>query len=291
MPAHRGGDELDGAAGEPEVEDPQRVAAPPVEHHPDRLRGVLGDGPHPGHRQVDAHEWHPSPMGRAAGGAAEPVLAAGVRRDRGARRRGDLCCPRSARSWPGLAGSGWPSSHRAALRAARPGVAGPVPVPDAGARRRARRTAVAGGVRRQHHALPRVDRRRRGPATGSLLGRGIRAHRPRRRAGRPPARRGCSRSSPRPASGRRWLGWERERPGIPWDRLLFSAKEATYKAWYPLTGMVVGHDAVRVELSASGSFTGVAAADDAPGAGVEAPRCAAAGCWARRVLVALGVVS
>ena len=27
-----------------------------------------------------------------------------------------------------------------------------------------------------------------------------------------------------------------ERPGVPWDRLLFSAKEAVYKAWFPLTG-------------------------------------------------------
>jgi 4'-phosphopantetheinyl transferase EntD len=25
-------------------------------------------------------------------------------------------------------------------------------------------------------------------------------------------------------------------PGVHWDRLLFSAKEAVYKAWYPLTG-------------------------------------------------------
>lgn len=34
--------------------------------------------------------------------------------------------------------------------------------------------------------------------------------------------------------------WLREltatHPGISWDRLLFSAKEAVYKAWYPLTG-------------------------------------------------------
>ena len=64
MAAHRRRDELDGAAGEPEVEDPERVAAAPVEHDPDRLRGVLGDRPHAGHRQVDAHEWHPSPMSR-----------------------------------------------------------------------------------------------------------------------------------------------------------------------------------------------------------------------------------
>jgi 4'-phosphopantetheinyl transferase EntD len=60
-------------------------------------------------------------------------------------------------------------------------------------------------------------------------------------------------------------GLEDVRPGIPWDRLLFSAKEATYKAWYPLTGVVVGHDALRVELSSAGSFTGVASGEDAAG--------------------------
>ncbi|MFE0800168.1 4'-phosphopantetheinyl transferase [Streptomyces sp. NPDC058812] len=27
-----------------------------------------------------------------------------------------------------------------------------------------------------------------------------------------------------------------ERPGVHWDRLLFSAKESVYKAWFPLTG-------------------------------------------------------
>jgi 4'-phosphopantetheinyl transferase EntD len=54
-------------------------------------------------------------------------------------------------------------------------------------------------------------------------------------------------------------------PGIPWDTLLFSAKEATYKAWYPLTGIVLGHAAVRVELSPTGTFTGGAAAHDSAG--------------------------
>jgi 4'-phosphopantetheinyl transferase EntD len=80
-----------------------------------------------------------------------------------------------------------------------------------------------------------------------------------------------------------------ERPGIPWDTLLFSAKEATYKAWYPLTGSVIGHDAVRVELSPSGSFTAVARADDASGREVVHH---VRGRWVLgpRVLVVLGVV-
>jgi len=78
-------------------------------------------------------------------------------------------------------------------------------------------------------------------------------------------------------------------PGTPWDTLLFCAKEATYKAWYPLTGIVVGHDAVRVALSPDGSFTAVASADDAAGRRqVHRVR----GRWASgpRVLVVLGVV-
>jgi len=34
----------------------------------------------------------------------------------------------------------------------------------------------------------------------------------------------------------------REAPGVSWDRLLFSAKEAVYKAWFPLTGAKLGFD-------------------------------------------------
>jgi 4'-phosphopantetheinyl transferase EntD len=80
-----------------------------------------------------------------------------------------------------------------------------------------------------------------------------------------------------------------EQPGIPWDTLLFSAKEATYKAWYPLTGIVLSHSAVDVALSASGTFTGVAAAYDAPGREVVHR---VRGRWALgpRVVIALGVV-
>ena len=79
------------------------------------------------------------------------------------------------------------------------------------------------------------------------------------------------------------------RPGIPWDTVLFCAKEATYKAWYPLTGSVVGHDAVRVELSPAGGFTAVASADDATG---KPATLTVRGRWriGPRVVVALGVV-
>ena len=80
-----------------------------------------------------------------------------------------------------------------------------------------------------------------------------------------------------------------EHPGIPWDTLLFSAKEATYKAWYPLTGILLGHQSIDVDLSPAGGFTGVAAAHDADGREVS-HRVRGRWVLGPRVLVVLGVV-
>jgi 4'-phosphopantetheinyl transferase EntD len=56
---------------------------------------------------------------------------------------------------------------------------------------------------------------------------------------------------------RRWI--ERaaaERPGVNWDRLLFSIKESIYKAWFPLARSWLGfEDASVVVDPASGTFT------------------------------------
>jgi 4'-phosphopantetheinyl transferase EntD len=41
---------------------------------------------------------------------------------------------------------------------------------------------------------------------------------------------------------------------IPWDAVLFSAKEAAYKASYPLTGVVLHHEQVAVVLAPDGRF-------------------------------------
>ena len=38
------------------------------------------------------------------------------------------------------------------------------------------------------------------------------------------------------------------RPGVHWDRLLFSAKESVYKAWFPLTGRWLGFDDASVSI-------------------------------------------
>lgn len=42
------------------------------------------------------------------------------------------------------------------------------------------------------------------------------------------------------------------RADVPWDRLLFSAKEAVFKAWYPRTGQWLDHPDVRVVLGPEG---------------------------------------
>ncbi|WP_438827388.1 4'-phosphopantetheinyl transferase family protein [Streptomyces otsuchiensis] len=45
------------------------------------------------------------------------------------------------------------------------------------------------------------------------------------------------------------------RPDVPWDRLLFSAKEAVYKAWYPRSGQWLGFSRATVRLDPDGGFT------------------------------------
>ncbi|NUS73203.1 MAG: 4'-phosphopantetheinyl transferase superfamily protein [Corynebacteriales bacterium] len=43
--------------------------------------------------------------------------------------------------------------------------------------------------------------------------------------------------------------------GQHWDRLLFSAKESVYKAWFPLTGRRLGFADARIVLDPGGTFT------------------------------------
>lgn len=45
------------------------------------------------------------------------------------------------------------------------------------------------------------------------------------------------------------------RPDVPWDRLLFCAKEAVYKAWFPLTRRWLGFEEAHVVLREDGGFT------------------------------------
>nr|WP_260859519.1 4'-phosphopantetheinyl transferase superfamily protein [Streptomyces cupreus] len=53
-----------------------------------------------------------------------------------------------------------------------------------------------------------------------------------------------------------------ERPDIRWDRLLFSAKESVYKAWFPLTGKWLEFTEADIDLFAD--------ADGGPGGGFSA---------------------
>ena len=46
-----------------------------------------------------------------------------------------------------------------------------------------------------------------------------------------------------------------ETPGTHWDRLLFSAKESVYKAWFPLTGQWLGFEDAEITFSPAGTFT------------------------------------
>ncbi|PGH45754.1 4'-phosphopantetheinyl transferase [Micromonospora sp. WMMA1996] len=43
-------------------------------------------------------------------------------------------------------------------------------------------------------------------------------------------------------------------PTVHWDRLLFSAKESVYKAWYPLTGRWLGFEDAELTIDPAGRF-------------------------------------
>lgn len=73
---------------------------------------------------------------------------------------------------------------------------------------------------------------------------------------------------------------------VPWDAVLFAAKEAAYKAWYPLTGVVLHHEQVAVVLAPDGGFR--ATASD----GIRMP-CRVRGRWSAGpdVVIALAVIA
>jgi 4'-phosphopantetheinyl transferase EntD len=52
-------------------------------------------------------------------------------------------------------------------------------------------------------------------------------------------------------------------PATHWSRLLFSAKESVYKAWYPLTGRQLGFEDVRLAIDAMGTFAAKVLVDGA----------------------------
>ncbi|MEX0167542.1 4'-phosphopantetheinyl transferase family protein [Streptomyces sp. LMG1-1-1.1] len=50
-------------------------------------------------------------------------------------------------------------------------------------------------------------------------------------------------------------GLARRRPDVHGDRLLFSAKESVFKAWYPLTGRELEFEEAEVEFDPAGTFS------------------------------------
>ncbi|MFI8191291.1 4'-phosphopantetheinyl transferase [Streptomyces sp. NPDC085946] len=53
-----------------------------------------------------------------------------------------------------------------------------------------------------------------------------------------------------PAEAERLRRLAADRPDVHWDRLLFSAKESVYKAWFPLTGLWLDFTEADIEIHA-----------------------------------------
>ncbi|MEU0740444.1 4'-phosphopantetheinyl transferase superfamily protein [Streptomyces sp. NPDC006134] len=53
-----------------------------------------------------------------------------------------------------------------------------------------------------------------------------------------------------PAEAERLRRLAADGPGVHWDRLLFSAKESVYKAWFPLTGRWLDFSEADIEIAA-----------------------------------------
>ncbi|MGW2935630.1 4'-phosphopantetheinyl transferase family protein [Streptomyces sp. NPDC001156] len=98
-----------------------------------------------------------------------------------------------------------------------------------------------------------------------------------------------------PAERERLQDLARSHPSVHWDRLLFSAKESVYKAWFPLTGKWLDFLEADITIDpgrASGASGGFRARLLVPGPLVEGRRIEAFdGRWTtRRGLVATAVV-
>ena len=75
-------------------------------------------------------------------------------------------------------------------------------------------------------------------------------------------------------------------PATHWGRLLFSAKESIYKAWYPLTGRWLGFEDARLSIDPTGTFAAQLLVDGARADG-EQPLTLMCG----RFLVARGLIA
>ncbi|MCX2947600.1 4'-phosphopantetheinyl transferase family protein [Lentzea sp. NEAU-D7] len=72
-----------------------------------------------------------------------------------------------------------------------------------------------------------------------------------------------------PAELGRMAGLNADDPKICWDRLLFSAKETTYKAWFPVTRRWLGFEDADITLDPDGTFHSRILLPDSPIAGFD----------------------
>lgn len=82
-----------------------------------------------------------------------------------------------------------------------------------------------------------------------------------------PAPEGVLQAIALPVEIARMPGLKADDPKICWDRLLFSAKESTYKAWYPVTQRWLGFEDADITLDADGTFYSRILLPDTPVAG------------------------
>lgn len=71
--------------------------------------------------------------------------------------------------------------------------------------------------------------------------------------------------------------------GLHWDRILFCAKEATYKAWYPLTKRWLGFEDAHTTFALSRE--GACLSGDTPQEGVQTRTLATAGSFVSTILI------
>lgn len=67
---------------------------------------------------------------------------------------------------------------------------------------------------------------------------------------------------------------------VPWDRLLFSCKEAVYKVWFPLAQRMLGFDGARIDIDPGGTFSARFLVPPPQAAGTPVPRLT--GRWLHR---------
>lgn len=91
-----------------------------------------------------------------------------------------------------------------------------------------------------------------------------------------------------PAEAARLPGLAEARPGASFDRLLFSAKESLYKAWFPREQRWLGFEDAEVEIRPDGVFTARLLGVGADGAQYEGRWASASGLLATALVVPAG---